>query len=236
MEEFYLGEKLEEMKTLSFKFNLGESDLSDPDYDIENEIIKIVSYVGSYARKCYYVAGRHDEGKNEQPHIHINIIVEGYTSTSHESRRRNKYFSDMGYEKVDSLTMKEGVIIDMDSAQKCLAYPLKEGKVVSSRNIPTSLLQFLESYAKIEYEAKRQRDLAKDRASAKTENLQSQILALIPANLHFTDYGTYKTYIYTKFYESLKINEYPQRRTVESAVQNIAIFRKVVNPWYFDKF
>lgn len=229
MEEFYLAEKLEELKTLSFKFNLGVTNGTE-------EWKHIQMYVAEHCDKYYYVIGRHDEGKNEQPHLHINFIVSNYVGTSHESRRRNKYFSDMGWVKVDSLTMKEGVVIDLDCAQKCLAYPLKEGKLVSSRNIPTALLQFLESYAKLEYEAKRQRDLAKDRASAKTENLQSQILALIPNDLHFTDYGSYKQYIYTKFYESLKINEYPQRRTVESAVQNIAIFRKIVNPWYFDKF
>ena len=108
--------------------------------------------------------------------------------------------------------------------------------LISSSRIPRHLIQFLESYAKIEYEAKRHRDLAKIRASEKTENLQSQILALIPNNVAFTDYGSFKRYIYTKFYEKLKITEYPQRRTVENAVQNIAIFKKIVEPYYFDKF
>lgn len=230
MEEFYLGEKLEELKTLSFKFNIGER---DPDECVDN----ILMYVMENSKKCYYVAGRHDEGRNEQPHVHVNMIVEDYVATSHESRRRNKCFSELGYSKIDNLTMREGVVIDIDSAQKCLAYPLKEGKLVSASNtIPVELQQFLESYAKIEYEAKKQQALSKQRASEKTENLQNQILALLPSNLHFTDYGSYKKYIYTKFYETLKINEFPQRRTVESAVQNIAIFRKVVEPWYFDKY
>lgn len=229
MDSFYLGENLEERKTLSFKFNLGDSDgISATEH--------IVMYVQELCRKCYYVAGRHNEGKNEEPHIHINFIVDGYTETSHESRRRTKYFKDMGYEKVEGLSMKEGIITDIDSAQKCLAYPLKEGLLVASGNIPQRLLQVLEVYAGIEYEAKKQRDCAKKRSSEKTENLQSQILELIPKNLHFTDYSTYKKYIYTKFYENLKMNEYPQRRSVESAVQNIAIFKKIVDPWYFDKF
>lgn len=230
MDSFYLGENLEEAKTLSFKFNLGES-------DGEEAVGHIVMYVSELCESCYYVAGRHNEGKNEQPHIHINFIVKGYVGTSHESRRRTKYFSESGYGKVEGLTMKEGVVTDIDSAQKCLAYPLKEGLLISSSgNIPGRLLQVLEVYAGIEYEAKKQRDLAKTRASEKTENLQSQILALLPSNLYFTDYGTYKRVIYTKFYDSLKINEYPQRRTVENAIQNIAIFKKIVEPWYFDKF
>uniref|UniRef100_UPI0040483D99 hypothetical protein n=1 Tax=Limnohabitans sp. TaxID=1907725 RepID=UPI0040483D99 len=230
MEEFYLGEKLEELKTLSFKFNIGDQDHKE---SVEN----IRMYVMENSKKCYYIAGRHDEGRNEQPHVHVNFLVEDYIATSHESRRRNKCFNDLGYRKLDNLTMREGVVIDLDSAQKCLAYPLKEGKLVSSSsNIPVELQKYLESYAKIEYEAKKQQALSKQRASEKTENLQNQILALLPSNLHFTDYGSYKRYIYTKFYETLQINEYPQRRTVESAVQNIAIFRKIVEPWYFDKY
>ncbi len=230
MEEFYLGEKLEEFTTLSFKFNIG-------DCEPINDVKRICIYVRQHSKKFYVISGRHDEGRNEQPHVHVNFLVLDYIATSHESRRRNKFFSDCGQDKIESLTMKEGKILDVDSAQKCLAYPLKEGKLVwASSNIPEELLFFFESYAKIEYEAKKQRELAKVRASEKTENLQSQILALLPSNLHFTDYGSYKRYIYTKFYETLQINEYPQRRTVENAVQNIAIFRKIVEPWYFDKY
>lgn len=230
MEDFYLGEKLEELTTLSFKFNIG-------DCDPITEVKRIGLYVRHHSTRHYMVAGRHDEGRNEQPHVHVNFLVEKYVATSHESRRRNKFFSDLGYTKMDNLTMREGIVNDLDSAQRCLAYPLKEGKLVfSSSNIPEELLFFFESYAKIEYEAKKQQALSKQRASEKTENLQNQILALLPSNLHFTDYGSYKRYIYTKFYETLQINEYPQRRTVESAVQNIAIFRKIVEPWYFDKY
>lgn len=233
MEEFYLAESLGETKTLSFKFNLGDSIESDR---VQEQVDNITMYVIDHCRSYYMVAGRHMEGKNEQPHVHVNFIVHDYVGTSHESRRRNKYFRDMAYSKIEGLSMREGIVNDMECAQKCLAYPLKEGLLVSSSHIPDSLLTKLEVYAGIEYEKKLQRDLEKQRASERTEKLQNQILALIPNNLHFTDYFTYKQYIYTKFYDSLKINEYPQRRSVESAVQNIAIYKKIVEPWYFDKF
>ena len=230
MEEFYLAENLGETKTLSFKFNIGEVERA---YE---QIDNISMYVSEHSKAYYMVAGRHLEGKNEQPHIHANFIVCEYIGTSHESRRRNKYFLDMGYQKIEGLSMKEGIVDNQECAQKCLAYPLKEGLLVSSFRIPDKLLAKLEVFAGIEYEKKLQRDLEKQRASERTEKLQNQILAFMTNNLHFTDYGSYKRYIYTKFYESLKINEYPQRRSVESAVQNIAIFKKIVEPWYFDKF
>lgn len=229
MDSFYAQEALEDCPTLSFKFNIAE------DGDIRDHVRGLRIYVSEYCSKFYYVAGRHDDGKNEVPHIHANFIVKDYISSSNESRRRKEWSAKSGLGFPKGVSMSQSVITDVDSAQKCLAYPLKEGKLVSSSGLDENLLLFLQSYAQQEYEAKKQRDLAKARASEKTENLQSQILALIPKSLHFTDYGTYKRYIYTKFYENLKLNEYPQRRSVESAVQNIAIFLKVVEPYYFDK-
>ena len=239
MEEFYLEESLGEAKTLSFKFNLGDSSGRSKDEfadEVREQVDNISMYVAEHSRAYYMSAGRHMEGKNERPHVHVNFVVHDYVGTSHESRRRNKYFMDMGYSKIHSLSMREGIVNDMECAQKCLAYPMKEGLLVSSSHIPDSLLTKLEVYAGLEYEKKLQRDLEKQRAGERTEKLQNQILALIPKNMNFTDYFSYKQFIYTKFYSSLQINEYPQRRSVESAVQNIAIFKKIVDPWYFDKF
>ena len=230
MEEFYLAESLEETKTLSFKFNLGDTDR------VEEQIGNITIYVSEHCRSYYMVAGRHLQGKNEKPHVHVNFVVHDYVGDTNEPRRRNKFFLEYGYQKIEKLSMREGIVDSQECALKCLAYPLKEGLLVSSSNIPDNLLTKLEVYAGLEYEKKCQRDLEKQRAGERTEKLQNQVLALVPKNLHFTDYGTFKRYIYAKFYETLKINEYPQRRSVESAVQNIAIFKKVVEPWYFDKF
>lgn len=230
MEEFYLAEDLGKTKTLSFKFNSDEIDR------IEEQVDNISMYVSEHSRSYYMVAGRHLQGKNEKPHVHVNFVVHDFVGDTNEPRRRNKYFLEAGYQKIEKLSMREGIVDDQECALKCLAYPLKEGLLVSSFKIPNNLLTKLKVYAGIEYEKKCQRDLEKQRASERTEKLQNQILALIPNNLHFTDYGTYKRFIYTKFYETLKINEFPQRRSVESAVQNIAIFKKIVDPWYFDKF
>jgi len=230
MDSFYSTESLEDCATLSFKFNVGEDD------DAEDLVHGLRLYVEEHSSSLYYVAGRHDQGKNEVAHIHANFIVKDYVASSNESRRRTAWSVKSGLGLPRGVTMSQSIITEFDSAQKCLAYPLKEGKLVSSQGIKKTLLDFLQSYGEQEFEAKKQRDLAKARASEKTENLQSQILALIPKTLHFTDYGSYKRYIYTKFYEKLKINEYPQRRSVESAIQNIAIYLKIVEPYYFDKF
>lgn len=231
MDSFYSTESLEDCATLSFKFNVGEDD------DAADMVAGLKLYVADHCSSLYYVAGRHDQGKNEVPHIHANFIVKDLiVNDTNESRQRRKWGKAMGFSLPKGVSMRDSVIADFDSAQKVLAYPLKEGKLVSSEGIKKPLLDFLQSYGVQEFEAKKQRDLAKVRASEKTENLQSQILALIPNALHFTDYGSYKRYIYTKFYEKLKINEYPQRRSVESAIQNIAIYLKIVEPYYFDKF
>jgi len=234
MEEFYAKEALEDCETLSFKFNCPQG------YDDE-QLIEVIDhlqmYVSDYSNRFYATAGKHTEGKNQVPHIHLNVIVLDYNHKSNESRRRKDWAKAMGYCPFPrGISMSQGVIEDFGSAQKVLAYPLKEGKVMASHRIPKNLLGLLQSYGEQEWEAKKQRDLQKVRQQEKTENLHNQILELIPKSLHFTDYGSYKRYIYTKFYEKLKLNEYPQRRSVETAVQNIAIFLKVVDPWFFDKF
>lgn len=229
MEEFYALEEMEECVTLSFKFNLEEG-------DDEKDLVKAVKlYVEDYSSSLYYVAGRHDEGKNEVAHVHVNFIVKNYNASSNESRRRKTWTAESGCSLPKGMTMSQSVITEFDSAQKCLAYPLKEGKLVSSYGITTTLLLFLECYAKQEYEAKKQRDLAKQRSSEKTDNLLTKVLGLIPETLHFTDYGTFKRYIYPKIYLGLKINEYPKPRTVQDILQLIAINKKIVEPWYFDR-
>lgn len=230
MESFYALEEVEECVTLSFKFNLEEDD------DVEDLVGRVKCYVEHYTNSLYFVAGRHDEGKNECSHIHANFIVKGYnTSDSNETRKRKKFTAESGLTLPVGLSMKQSVISSIDSAIKVLAYPLKEGKLVSSVGITKTLLIFLEEYGKQEYEAKRQRDLAKQRSSERTDNLLTQILGLIPETLHFTDYGTFKKFIYPKIYLGLRINEYPKPRTVQDILQLIAINKKIVEPWYFDR-
>uniref|UniRef100_UPI004048D163 hypothetical protein n=1 Tax=Flavobacterium sp. TaxID=239 RepID=UPI004048D163 len=141
MEEFYALEEMEECVTLSFKFNLEEG-------DDEKDLVKAVKlYVEDYSSSLYYVAGRHDEGKNEVAHVHVNFIVKNYNASSNESRRRKTWTAESGCSLPKGMTMSQSVITEFDSAQKCLAYPLKEGKLVSSYGITTTLLLFLECYA-----------------------------------------------------------------------------------------
>lgn len=233
MDSFYATEALEDCATLSFKFNC------PPAYTEErlNDVIDhLCMYVSEHCSDYYATAGKHVEGKNCVPHIHLNCIARDYKNIGNESRRRREWAKGMGYSFIKGISMRQGIVEDVGCAQKVLAYPLKEGNVMSSHRIPSDILSFLLIYGQQEWEAKKQRDLQKVRQQEKTENLHNQILELIPKSLHFTDYGSYKRYIYTKFYENLKLNEYPQRRSVETAVQNIAIFIKVVEPWYFDKF
>lgn len=233
MDSFYAKEALEDCATLSFKFNCPQDDTEERLKDI---IDHLQLYVSEYSDSYYSTAGKHTEGKNCVPHIHLNVIVRDYKDTQNESRRRKEWAKGMGYSFPKGISMSQGVVDDVGSAQKVLAYPLKEGNVMITHRIPPTLLSYLLTYGQQEWEAKKQRDLQKVRQQEKTENLHNQILELIPKSLHFTDYGSYKRYIYTKFYENLKLNEYPLRRSVETAVQNIAIFLKVVEPYYFDKF
>lgn len=233
MDSFYEKEYLEDCATVSFKFNYPQG---DPDECIMGVIDRLQMYVMEHCSDYYATVGKHVEGKNCVPHVHLNCIARDYKNTGNESRRRREWAKGLGFSLPKGISMRQGIVDDVGSAQKVLAYPLKEGNVMTSHRIPEKLLSYLLTYGEQEWEAKKQRDLQKVRQQEKTENLHNQILELIPKSLHFTDYGTYKRYIYTKFYENLKLNEFPQKRSVESAVQNIAIFLKVVEPWYFDKF
>lgn len=228
--------------TLSYKWNIGES-------DVEEQIIDLIVYTQGYCcpkSKVFWTAGEHNEGKSEKPHIHLNMCVKNWVLSKNESRRRQGVLAhsniEHGTELVfDDLECRISNKVDVEKLEKCLAYPYKEGKDIQIKvyqnhprfyYLPDEMVQYLVCYAKGLFEASKKDRFKKERAAAKSGTLNGQIISIIK-NKSFSDYHTYVKFVCEKFYEGLELEEQPDITFFHKALKQVAINQKIVSPYYF---
>lgn len=223
--------------SLSYKFNIENDDIIAP------TISDIISYTDSISNgKKYCTIGKHTSGINEQPHVHVNIIVEEFQKTKNESRRRSNWFKSNDLDLIEGLSLKTSGVNDIEKFTKCMQYPYKEGKLIELpkhfknkfEEFTSEQVQYLQESAKALYQIKLDNDRKKKRSSDKTNNLMQEVLQLL-GDKQFTNYQSYKEYIYDAYFKDLEIEEYPELNNLQKSIQKVSIFRKIVPPYYFDK-
>lgn len=231
--------------SLSFKFNI---DNLLPE-EIMNNIELVISYVSDMTKtqKFFMAIGRHDQGQNEVPHIHIHFVTQGHHNSyrsSNESRRRTKFIASMDFSSGfhSSLSLKIKNVDTINQAQACLQYSWKEKKPIfldhppqQMYRIPEEVRLYLISQGYADYQASLDGARKKARASQKNKTLLGQVLALTQ-NINFDSWNEFKSFIYPKFYEGLELDEYPDHNTLQSTIRKVAIYKKVVSPSHFEKY
>lgn len=240
--EFYLDLGINHWNTISIKFN--EEDVNDVNTTIE----EIVSYIGEEFKGCssqYLLSiGKHEKGLNERPHYHINICYDEKYQTKrnekNESRRRKKYWKDEMVNDTPIFTQKIGNAKTEEEIKKCIMYPWKEGNIIDTKIfkrayiIPEHIILELSTLATGLYEAKRAKDLHRQKQENKNRTIRGQLLDMIEEK-SFSNYQSYKEFIYTSYYEGRDIDDYHCRQDIQKNIQEIAIYKKIVPYWYFDK-
>lgn len=229
------GCSLEDNISLSFKYNIGE--LSEEEICGTNNDIAFYVKLHSRGTHMWYSGGRHDCGTASVPHYHLHFVVQHWEKDKNESRRRTQSV------KCPGLSCKFSTINDVDALEKHMAYPMKENKpfMFTHRgilqcivNMPENVVQYLAQFAVALYEAKKANDLKRHRASERSGTIQQQLLDLV-GDKQFNNYKEYKEYIYPGYYKGLELHEYPDTGLFIKEVGKVAIFKKIVPPWFFDK-
>lgn len=211
-----------EITSLSFKLNITDT--------TEGDMIALISYINSISSGQRYISiGRHDVGKSEIPHIHINVVTEEYTKTKNESRRRKTFFEKNYLDKIEDVSLKVKEVHDLEAFKKCMQYPLKEGKLIETPRLHKKFfnefthteLEYLIESAKALFQIKLDQDRRKQRALGKSNDLMTNVL-LIVGDLKFDSYKQYKEFIYPAFFEGLEIEEYPEIQNLSKAVMKVA--------------
>lgn len=234
----------EAWSSLSFKFNI--DDLL-PEGIMDN-IELVITYVSSLTKNKFFLAiGRHDKGENEVPHIHIHFVAKGHHTmyrSSNESRRRSKFINELGSDSGfhSSLSLKIKNVEDIHQAQSCLQYSWKEKKPIfleqphhKCMRLTEEVISYLIIQGNLEFTASLEAGRKKARASQKNKTLLGQVLALTQ-NMSFENWNDFKSFIYPTFYENLEIDEYPEHNSLQSAIRKVAIYKKVVSPYHFEKY
>lgn len=227
--------------TLSFKFNIKENWNEDTICEKIDEIIDYVIRRSSSDDKLFVSCGKHIDGVKENPHIHVHICCLGWKPLdSNLSRDRKKHWDTYCESIIPGLSMKECDVESPENVRKHMSYPLKEKCQihVEDKNIhlmPADLLVYLEEIAVAEYESVKYNRASKERSYQRLLDLSSQVL-LITKDKSFDTYQEYKEYTYSTFYKDLEITSYPTLTNLQKVIQNVAIFKKIVPPYYFDKY
>lgn len=232
--EEYLGDlDVSKYTAMSFKMNLTS----------KLEVGELVKTIHCYARGCgdptknsYIAVGEHRQGKNEVPHIHINVCVYDFKKDSNESRRRNKYFEEME-EDITGITCKISPIKDIPAFEACLKYPWKEKLpvILSLRYamvLPESVkLYMLESAAAL-FEASKAGERKRERAGERSKTLLGQIQEIV-GDRSFQNYDEFKKYVAQEFFQPLDLEEYPDMSNFRKAIEKVAVQKKIVPYHYF---
>lgn len=227
---------LEDNTTLSFKFNLNEYSQDEIKGFAEN----IFFYVqqNSHGDHIFFSGGIHYKGEAELPHCHLHFCVQHWRADKNESRRRGAVGG-----MPDKLSCKISSLNDAEHLEKQMSYPYKENNILRFEHVgirkrivsfPENVELYLVKNAIALYEQSLAIKRKKARANERSGNLQQQLVELC-AERTFSNYTEYKEYIYRVFYNGLELHEYPDPRSLVKEVGNVAIFKKIVPPYYFDK-
>lgn len=236
--EEYLGDlDVSKYTTMSFKMNL----TADVDQERLEDIVKTLYF---YARQCgddsskYYIsAGQHLQGKNEVPHIHVNVCVPNFKKDSNESRRRNKYFSEVDETDMTGLTCKVKPIDDISKFEACLKYAWKEKlpvivKLPRSVVLPEAVKLFMLESAASLFESSKAEERKRERAGERSKTLSGMIQEIIK-NKTFSDYEEYVKFVSEEFYGTLDEDDYVDFVMFKKALQKKAVKTGICKPWKF---
>lgn len=230
--------EIDRFTTVTFKWNIS---VKDNDLDFVDNLLY---YARRYSQDKFYIsAGVHEKGVNTHPHIHVHFGFREFVpgkDTNH-SRALTKYC------ETHDCWKPEGVIqqikqADLGALEKCLKYPWKEGTLIEIKHrahkqayvLPETLNLYMMESAKALFDAS---VLQQRQAQKKTDKYDTIMGALvhIVGEASFSNYQEYKEYVYSCFYQDLELNKFPNPPDFMRAVQKVAIFKKIVSPWYFDR-
>lgn len=227
-----LGKEVGGYTVLTFKWNLIDASSN------------IMNAVYDYALSCnqdeeedvFATAGQHNQGKNEEPHIHLNVVIPKFKKDSNESRRRKKYLSETWDVESEGITCKIKqieTVRDLENTLKycwkeeqCLPLP-KKSRYIFSEDVRLYLIQSAVSL----FEASRDNQRKKERATAVAKTLLGQIEDIV-GNQTFASYTDFKIYVAQKFLEPLEVEEYPDFNNLRKAMEKVAVKRRIV-PFHF---
>lgn len=226
-------------QSLSLKFNL---DASANKMDTVMEVLRYGNVCFDGTTALLATIGEHIDC--EKPHIHINIIgkarVEGDLKNN-ASRHRKRYWTDyVGHPPPPQISCKVGECDDVDSVVKCLSYPYKEGRVIEMPSIFSKLYvllsaestAFLRTNGEALYKQAQHNRLYKERQNARQGNMLDSIME-ISKTVSAEKWLDWRNEIYETYFKEIELKEIPDLGLFEKAVQKVAIYRKVVPPFFF---
>lgn len=232
-------------ETISLKFNF---DASDNYMETVNEVLRYGSVCFDDTTAKLVTIGIHSDC--EKPHIHINIIgnnrVQGDLKNN-ASRHRRRYWNDyVGHPPPSQLSCKVGAVDDVDegsavdSVVRCLSYPYKEGKVIKLPSyfskayvmLSDATTAFLKSNGQALYKQSLHNKMYKERQNARQGNILENVLE-ISQRVYEDKWQNWRDEIYKIYFEGIELKEIPDLGLFEKAVQKVAIYRKIVPPFFF---
>lgn len=232
-EEYFLtlGKEASNFTVLSFKWNL-----VDVSSNIINSLYDYTLSCSQDEELVFATAGQHNQGKNEEPHIHLNIAVSKFKKDSNESRRRKKYLIDTWGVEPEGLSCKIKNIETVRDLENTLKYCWKEEiqlPLPKKRRFLFSeeVRLYLMSSAVALFEASKDNARKKDRATAVAKTLLGQIEDIVK-NKHFSSYADFKAYVAEQYLSPLEVEEYPDFNNLRKAIEKIAVKKKIV-PFHF---
>ena len=235
-----LGEDISGYSHITFKWNQCDASAN------------LIGALYDYVRECnsgdglfFATAGEHTQGKNEIPHIHLNMVVPHFIKNENESRRRNKYLLGTWDLVVENLTCKVRALKDeskipfVRQLENTLKYCWKEETPLpiphrnATRHIfPEDVRLYLTQSAVSLFEQSKDDARKRERATAVAKTLQGQIKDIIKGQ-SFESYTEYKIFVCSAVYRPLDISEYPTSNHLRNELQNVAINIGLVPPHYF---
>lgn len=226
-----LGKDISGYTVLSFKWNLSDASAN------------LITSLYDYALACnqeevgvFATAGEHRQGKNENPHIHLNVALPKFKKDSNESRRRKKYLQDTWGQEPEGLTCKVKQIETIRDLENTLKYCWKEELPLPMRNtsryvFPEDVRLYLTQSAVALFEASKDDSRKKERATAVAKTLLGQIADIIK-DKRFDNYTDFKAYVAEQFLRPLEVEEYPDFNNLRKAIEKMAVKKGIV-PFHF---
>jgi len=231
-EDWWVSTEFQVKTSLSFKWNI---DLSC-NFTTDEIVSKLIRYVSSVCdndetQKIILTIGRHDLGKNENPHIHMAVGCVGFQAVAGEARRRNTFTGLQG--EVD-ISCKVKTILSVEGLECLLKYPWKEKQGVAYRHppnfvkIPEEIKLYMLESAYAMFQAAQTGEQKRERSNERNRSLLGELETIIKGK-SFSNYDDYVKFVSCKFLEPLPVDEYPDFAILKKSIQKLAVKQKIVS-------
>lgn len=218
---------------LSFKKNFSEPDAKE---EMNSTCSAIMSYLfDSNVEVLASTAGLHLNGENKVPHVHVHVLVIKSTVPKTMLSQASTHRQRKGGERMRDVSMKSQV--PRDALCSFLAYPFKEGLILSSRfqlwmkdTMPRDCINFLKELATSIYQSNLAKNLIRDKSEQRKEKAYLELLEIARTGT-YSSYKEFLIYMENEYIEKLQPEDMCDIRNYKRNLEKIAVALRIIKTY-----